>query len=76
MSAIVRRIRARGNPDHDYWQPGCECGWAGALYSNRTVEGRDLAERHADQHRCRLGRVEEDARRLRIAADCVGGDAQ
>ena len=53
--ARVKRHRApSGNRDADYFQPVCEaCGWEGASYSNRTVEGRTLAEKHAAEHRCR-----------------------
>ena len=52
-SAVVVRLRApSGNRDADYFQLQCSCGWVGAAYSNRTAEGRALAERHADEHRC------------------------
>lgn len=56
MNATVKRLRsASGNRDHDYFQPQCStCNWKGAPYSNRTVEGRTLAERDAEQHRCRF----------------------
>lgn len=49
----VVRVRAKsGNPDNDRFRAVCKCGWGGAFYSNRTVEGRHLAKRDADQHRC------------------------
>lgn len=53
MIATVKRIAAKsGNRDNDYFQAVCVCGWSGAFYSNRTVEGRSLAAKHASQHRC------------------------
>ena len=53
-TTTVKRIAApSGNRDNDYLRPECfTCGWRGALYSNRTVEGRTLADRHASVHRC------------------------
>ena len=49
--ATVDRLRApSGNRDADYFRPRCSCGWQGAPYSNRTVEGRFLAERDAADH--------------------------
>jgi len=53
--ARVKRHRApSGNRDADYFQPVCDaCGWEDANYSNRTVEGRSLAEKRAAEHRCR-----------------------
>ena len=52
MTAIVVRYGASsGNRDHDYFRPECgECGWTGAMYSNRTIEGRQLANRDAVDH--------------------------
>jgi hypothetical protein len=51
--ATVTRIRSKsGNPDADYWQAVCTCGWASAMSPNRTIEGRRLATRDAGQHRC------------------------
>lgn len=53
MSATVTRLRAPSqNRDADYWQARCtECGWgSGGMHSNRTVEGRSLAERDAADH--------------------------
>lgn len=53
MTAIVKRHRApSGNRDHDRFQAACRsCGWASpTFYSNRTVEGRRLAERDAEDH--------------------------
>jgi len=54
MTARVERLSSpSGNRDNDYFQPTCDaCGWKGASYSNRTVEGRTLAEKHAAEHRC------------------------
>jgi hypothetical protein len=55
-TASVVRVRAKsGNRDNDYFQPVCDCGWAGGLYSNRTIAGPRLAQRDADQHRCKAG---------------------
>ena len=53
-TAAVERLRApSGNTDHDHFRAGCsQCGWKGSPHSNRTVEGRRLAERDASQHRC------------------------
>lgn len=50
----MRRIAApSGNRDADYFQPACaSCQWKGAHYSNRDVEGRRLAARDADRHKC------------------------
>lgn len=50
--AFVSRIPApSGNTDNDHFRAGCTCGWLGtAFYSNRTVEGRRLARRDADDH--------------------------
>lgn len=55
MTAIVVRHHApSGNRDHDYFQPMCSaCGWHGATYSNRTIEGSTLAARDARGHVCR-----------------------
>lgn len=53
MAATATRIRARsGNPDNDYFQAACgPCRWtARAIHSNRTIEGRTLAERDAADH--------------------------
>lgn len=53
MTAAVKRVSApSGNRDSDRFQAVCsECGWASnALHSNRTVEGRTLAERDAKDH--------------------------
>ena len=53
MSARIERVRARsGNPDADYFRAICPCGWKGAVHSNRTIEGRRLAERDARGHLC------------------------
>lgn len=54
MTAAVIRIKARsGNPDSDYWQPKCAiCGWSGATYPNRTIEGRRIASERAGEHHC------------------------
>lgn len=54
QTATVVRIKApSGNRDNDYWQPVCsQCPWKGGLYSNRTVQGRTLADRDATEHRC------------------------
>lgn len=48
----VKRHRApSGNRDADYFQAVCTCGWpGGGVHSNRTVEGRRLAERDAADH--------------------------
>lgn len=53
-AAAVRIPGNSGNRDYDHFQPQCSCGWRGALYSNRTIEGRRLAARDASQHRCRV----------------------
>lgn len=54
-TATVTRHRApSGNRDADSFAATCErCGWTGASHSNRTIEGKSLAERDAQQHRCR-----------------------
>lgn len=56
MSAITRVERwhaPSGNRDHDRWFAVCLiCGWSGVMHSNRTIEGRRLAERDAAQHTC------------------------
>ena len=52
---VVRLLAPSGNPDNDYFRPQCDaCNWHGPMYSNRTIEGRQLAERDARQHTCRL----------------------
>ena len=50
--AHVVRIRAKsGNRDNDHFQAQCfVCPWEGGVHSNRTVEGRTLAERDAASH--------------------------
>jgi hypothetical protein len=55
MTATVTRLPApSGNRDNDHFRPECPaCGWKGALHSNRTVEGRSLAERDAREHKCK-----------------------
>lgn len=51
ITATVKRVPApSGNRDADYFQPVCVCGWQGANYSNRTIEGRQLAAKHAADH--------------------------
>lgn len=52
MTAYVNRLWApSGNRDADHFQATClACGWTGAAHSNRTVEGRGLAERDTAQH--------------------------
>lgn len=55
-TATVDRYRTpSGNRDEDRFRAICAaCGWKSlAWYSNRTVEGRRLAERDAKEHRCR-----------------------
>lgn len=53
-ATVTRHPAPSGNRDADYFQPTCSaCGYAGALYSNRTVEGRRLAARDAEAHRCK-----------------------
>ena len=50
---VVRLSAPSGNRDNDYFRPECrECDWHGAAYSNRTIEGRELADRDARQHTC------------------------
>ena len=50
---VVRLSAPSGNRDNDYFQPQCDtCNWHGASYSNRTIEGRELADRDARQHTC------------------------
>ena len=52
---VVRLLAPSGNSDYDYFCPRCDaCNWHGASYSNRTIEGRQLAERDARRHTCRL----------------------
>ena len=56
MTATVDRYRTpSGNRDEDRFRAVCTaCGWKSlAWYSNRTIEGRRLAERDAKEHRCR-----------------------
>ena len=60
-NAKAIRIRSKsGNPDSYHWQPVCEvCGWEGAYYSNRTIDGRNTAVDVARGHRCSaVGRCE------------------
>lgn len=58
MTTTVKRLSApSGNRDADYFQPACTCGWTGAAYSNRTIEGRTLAEKRATEHRCKTQAV-------------------
>lgn len=50
-TATVKRHKApSGNRDNDYFQAVCSCEWSGGMHSNRTVEGRSLAERDRDDH--------------------------
>lgn len=52
-AATTRRLSApSGNRDSDYFRAECgACGWiALAMHSNRTVEGRRLADRDAADH--------------------------
>lgn len=52
-TAAVRRYRApSGNPDADYFYAACHTcdDWKGAMYPNRTIEGRRLAARDAADH--------------------------
>lgn len=55
MTASVDRYRTpSGNRDEDRFRATCSaCGWTSlAWHSNRTIEGRRLAERDAKEHRC------------------------
>lgn len=54
VATAVRIPAKSGNRDNDYWQAKCgDCGWVDpALYSNRTIEGRELAQRNAAEHTC------------------------
>jgi len=55
MTATVERYRTpSGNRGEDRFRAvHAACGWRSlAWHSNRTVEGRRLAERDATQHRC------------------------
>lgn len=54
VAVAVRLPAQSGNHDNDYWQAQhAACGWKDtARYSNRTIEGRTLAERNAAEHRC------------------------
>jgi len=54
MTASVERYSApSGNRDADMFRATCACGWKSlAWHSNRTIEGRALAERDATEHRC------------------------
>lgn len=54
MTATIERYSApSGNRDADMFRAVCTCGWKSlAWHSNRTVEGKRLAERDANQHRC------------------------
>jgi len=49
----VRIPAPSGNRDSDHWQAQCPFGWKGALHSNRTIEGRRLAAREAQEHICK-----------------------
>lgn len=52
-ATVIRHRAPSGNRDADYFQATCTCGWeAAGFHPNRTVEGRRLAERDAEQHRC------------------------
>jgi hypothetical protein len=55
QAATVERYRApSGNRDEDRFRAVCNsCDWKSlGWHSNRTIEGRRLAERDAAQHRC------------------------
>lgn len=49
---VVRIAAKSGNRDNDYFRAVCPCGWKGSPHSNRTAEGRRLADRDVAQHRC------------------------
>lgn len=54
-AARIERYRApSGNRDEDRFRAVCDsCDWKSpAWHSNRTIEGRTLAERDAQDHRC------------------------
>lgn len=73
-TATVERYRApSGNRDEDRFRAvHPACGWRSlGWHSNRTVEGRRLAERDAQQHRC----AEVDERRAADADTASGTDA-
>lgn len=60
--ATIKRYRApSGNRDEDRFRAvHAACGWRSlAWHSNRTVEGRRIAEREAQQHRCPKPVVDE-----------------
>lgn len=52
ISSVRRHHAPSGNRDHDYFRAECtSCDWtARAMHSNRTIEGRALAQRDADDH--------------------------
>lgn len=63
LGVKVRRLAApSGNRDNDYFRAECgSCGWvARGMHSNRTVEGRRLADRDAAGHLCGEDRSESD----------------
>lgn len=55
--SLVHPKRADGTPSPNYIIAECECGWRGVLTSLRTVEGRTLAQRDADDHNFKHIRV-------------------
>jgi len=63
--ATVERYRApSGNRDEDRFRAvHAACGWRSlGWHSNRTIEGRGLAERDAREHRCPEPAVDDDPR--------------
>lgn len=51
--AVKRHPAPSGNRDSDYFQAVCGgCGWSGGMHSNRTIEGRGLADRDDAGHVC------------------------
>ena len=76
--AVVQRIRSKsGDRDYDYFQGQCSvCPWEGAYHSNRTVEGRTLADLSGDlldpeaRRRAAAERA-TDAIRARFGAEAI-----
>jgi membrane protease subunit (stomatin/prohibitin family) len=76
MTASIARRRVPGtNRDYDLWFAVChECGWRSDYFSNRTIQGRQVAQDRADSHRCKTSREEPAMKRsdLHACTDCGG----
>ena len=48
---LKKYLPPSGNTDNAMWYGKCTCGWQSVMHSNRTAEGRMLADRDITYHK-------------------------